>query len=46
LDFSTVTYDQNRSWTYTQNNQHKSAYGHALDAQKVSTDILNAWPSL
>jgi hypothetical protein len=46
LDFSAVAYDQNRSWTYTQNNQHKSAYGHALDAQKISTDILATWSTL
>lgn len=45
-DFSTVAYDQSRSWHYVQNNQHKSAYGHALDAQKVSTDILATWPVL
>jgi hypothetical protein len=45
-DFSSVAYDQNRSWHYTQNNQHKSAYGHALDAEKISVDILSAWPNL
>jgi hypothetical protein len=45
-DFSAVAYDQTRSWHYVLNNQHKSAYGHALDAQKLSSDILAAWPSL
>ncbi|MBT1191105.1 SGNH/GDSL hydrolase family protein [Rhodococcoides kroppenstedtii] len=45
-DFSTVAYDQNRSWHYIQGNQHYSAYGHQLQAQKVSTDIAATWPTL
>lgn len=45
-DFSAVAYDQARSWHYVANNQHKSAYGHALDAQKISTDVLATWSSL
>lgn len=46
LDFSTVSHDQTRSWHYTQNNQHYSAYGHSLQAQKVAVDIKATWPSL
>ena len=46
LDFSAVSYDQTRSWHYVTNNQHYSAYGHALQAQKVAADIAAAWPAL
>ncbi|WP_235010560.1 hypothetical protein [Arthrobacter sp. SLBN-112] len=45
-DFSTVAYDQTKSWHYTQNNQHYSAYGHALEGQKVTADMVSAWPEL
>lgn len=46
LDFSTVSYDQTKSWHYTLNDQHYSAYGHLLQAQKQAADIQTAWPSL
>lgn len=45
-DFTVVSYDQARSWHWTINNQHYSAYGHALQAQKVAADIRATWPSL
>jgi hypothetical protein len=44
-DFSTVAYDQAKSWHYISNNQHYSAYGHALEAQKVYADIVSNWAS-
>lgn len=42
-DFSSVTYDQTRSWHYTSNNQHHSAYGHSLVAQAARAAMPNAW---
>lgn len=45
-DFSTVSYDQTRSWHGQQNDQHKNAYGHQLTALAVETAIINAgWTS-
>ncbi len=46
LDFSAVAYDQTRSWHYVTNNQHYSAYGQALQAQKVYADIVTNWSAV
>jgi hypothetical protein len=45
-DFSSVSYDQTRSWHYVNSNQHYSAYGHALQAQKIYADIVTNWPAV
>lgn len=45
-DFSSVAYDQSRSWHYTDNNQHYSAYGHALQGEKVAADVKATWPDI
>jgi hypothetical protein len=43
LDFSAVSYDQTRSWHYTQNNQHHNPYGDQLVAQAVAAALPSAW---
>lgn len=45
-DFATVAYDQARSWHYALNNQHYSAYGHALQGEKLALDISATWPTV
>jgi hypothetical protein len=44
-DFSAIAYDQTKSWHYVLNDQHYSAYGHALQAQKVVADLSANWAS-
>jgi hypothetical protein len=46
LDFSVVAYDQTRSWHAQVNNQHYSAYGHALTAEACDLAARSAWPTL
>ena len=44
-DFSSVAFDQTKNWHYIQNNQHYSAYGHALQAQAVLSAMKTQAPA-
>lgn len=44
-DFSTVTYDQTKSWHIAVNDQHLNAYGHLLCAAAVRAALPSAWVS-
>ncbi|AMS02858.1 hypothetical protein BJD57_gp26 [Gordonia phage Vivi2] len=44
-DFSAVAYDQSRSWTYIQNNQHLSTYGHDVFEQVVRAALVAQAPT-
>jgi hypothetical protein len=41
-DFSTVAYDQTKSWHYKQDNQHHNAFGHGTVAQAVRALVAAA----
>jgi hypothetical protein len=45
-DFSVTAYNQARSWHAQVNNQHYSAYGHALTAEACDLAARSAWPAL
>ncbi|QDH92823.1 hypothetical protein KNU62_gp38 [Gordonia phage Bakery] len=45
LDFSAVAYNQARSWTYIENNQHLSTYGHDAFAQGVLAELIADRPT-
>lgn len=42
-DFTSVTFDQTKNWHYTQNNQHYSRYGHAIQAQTIAATLPSNW---